>query len=120
MRLKDAYFGGLKEKQQGDLPHEREENSGEIVNSEPEPWYYRPAPKNNEACGKPLAGGSVEFVSSDLQQSQSNKGATMKHFLAMSPDHVAYMNDVYNMAGKVFARPVDDPLKVVDVNMAIW
>ena len=27
-KLKDAYLGGLKEKQQGDLPHEREEKSG--------------------------------------------------------------------------------------------
>ena len=49
VKLKDAYLGGSKEKQQGDLPHEREENSRETDNSESEPWYYRPAPQNNEA-----------------------------------------------------------------------
>ena len=54
VKLKDAYLGGLKEKQQGDLPHEREENSGETDNSESEPWHHRPAPQNNEACGNRL------------------------------------------------------------------
>ena len=56
MKLKNAYLGGLKEKQQGNLPHERKDNSRETDNSETEPWYYRLAPQNNEACGKPLAG----------------------------------------------------------------
>ena len=44
----------------------------------------------------------------------------MKHFLAISPDHVPYMNDVNNMVKKVYARPVDDPMKDLDVNMAFW
>ena len=81
VKLKDAYFGGLTEKQQGALPHEREGNSGETDDSESEPRYYKPAPQSNEACGKPLAGGSAEFVSSEFQKSQSNKRATMEHFL---------------------------------------
>ena len=38
VRLKDAYLGGLKEKQQGDLPNERQENSEETDDSESEPW----------------------------------------------------------------------------------
>ena len=42
----------------------------------------------------------------------------MKHFLAISPDHVPYMNDVYDMVRKVYARPADDPMKDLDVN--IW
>ena len=111
MKLKDAYLGGLKEE-------EREENSGETDNSESEPRYYRPAPQNNEACGKPLPGGSAEFVSSKFQKSQSNNGATMEHFLAISPHHVPYMNDVYDMVRKVYARPADDPMKDLNVNMA--
>ena len=41
VRLKDAFLGGLKEKQRGDLPHERQENSGETDDSESEPWYFR-------------------------------------------------------------------------------
>ena len=76
MKLKDAYLGGLKEKQQGDLPHEREENSGKTDNSVSEPWYYRPPPQNNEARGKPLAGGSSKFVSSEFQESQQDLEAT--------------------------------------------
>ena len=38
VRLKDAYFGGLNEKQRGDLPCERQENSEETDDSESEPW----------------------------------------------------------------------------------
>ena len=34
VRLEDAYLGGLKEEQQGGLPHEREENSEETDDSE--------------------------------------------------------------------------------------
>ena len=60
-------------------------------------------------------GRSAEFVSSEFQKSQSNKAATMEHFLAISPDHVPYMNDVYNMVRKVYARPADDPMTDLDV-----
>ena len=38
VRLKDAYLGGLKEGQRGDLPCERQENSEETDDSESEPW----------------------------------------------------------------------------------
>ena len=88
VRLKDAYLSALKEKQQGEMPHEREQISEETDDSESEPWYYRPAQLKDGACGKPLAGGSAEFVSSEIQKSQSNKGATMEHFFAISPYHV--------------------------------
>ena len=40
------------------MTHEKEQISGE-TDSESEPWYYKPAPQNNEACGKPLARGTV-------------------------------------------------------------
>ena len=112
VKLKDAYLGGSKKKQLGDLRHEREGNSRETDDSESEPWYYRLAPQNNEDCGKPLAGGSAESASSELQKSQGNNGATMKHFLAISPDH--------NMVRRVYSRPASDPVKDVDVNMATW
>ena len=36
VRLKDAYLGGLNEKQRGDLPCERQENSEETDDSESE------------------------------------------------------------------------------------
>ena len=56
VRLKDAYLGGLKEEQQGDVAHEKEENSKETDDSESEPWFYKPVAQTNEACRKPLAG----------------------------------------------------------------
>ena len=80
VRLKDAYFGGLKEEQQGDLTHEKEETD----DSESELWYYKLVARTNEACGKALAGETAESISSAFQKSQSNKEATMKHFLAIS------------------------------------
>ena len=80
--------------------------------------FFKPAPQNNEACGKPLAGGSAEFVPSEFQKSQSNKGATWEHFLAIS--HL-YMNDVNNMVRKIFEKkPAGDPMKDLDVNIAMW
>ena len=39
----------------------REENSEETDDSEYEPWYNKSVSQCNEACGKPLAGGSAEF-----------------------------------------------------------
>ena len=44
----------------------------------------------------------------------------MKHFLAISPDHVPHMNDVHNMVRKVNSTPAGDPMKDLEVNMAIW
>ena len=120
VKLKDACLGGSKEKHQGDLPHEREDNSGENDDSESEPWYYRPAPQNNEACGKPLAGGSAESVSSEFQNSQNNKEATLEHFFAISPQTISYSEAVYDMVRKVYSRPAGDPVKDLDVNVAIW
>ena len=104
VKLKDAHLGGFKEKQQGDVPHESEGNSGETDDSESEPCYYKPAPQKKEACGKPLAGGSAELVSSEFQKSQSNEGATMEHFLAISAHHVPYINEIYDTARKVYAK----------------
>ena len=98
----------------------REGNSGETDDSESEPWYEKPAPQNNEACGKPLAGGSAEFVSSEFQKSRSNKGAASEHFLAISPHHVPYANDVYDIIRKVYARPADDSMTYLYVKMALW
>ena len=64
MRLKDAHLGGLKEEQQGNLTHEKEQISEETDDSESEPWYYKPVAQTNEACGKPLAGETAESISS--------------------------------------------------------
>ena len=120
VRLKVAYLGGLKEEQQGDLSHEKEENSEETDDSESEPWYYKPVAQTNEACGKSLAGETAESISQTFQKSQSNKEATLKHFLAISPHTLPYVNAVYDMVRKVYERPAGDPVDDLDVNVAIW
>ena len=51
VRLKDAYFGGLMEKQRGDPSHREEEDSEDSDNPEAEIWYY----KGKQVTGKPVA-----------------------------------------------------------------
>ena len=81
-RLKDAYLCRSKEEQQGNLTHEKEQISEESDDFESEPWYYKRVAQSNEACGKPLAGETAEYVSSAFQKSQNNKEATLEHFFA--------------------------------------
>ena len=70
VRLKDAYFGALKEEQQGNLTNEREQISQESDDSASEPCYYKPVAQTNEACGKPLVGETTESISSAFQKSE--------------------------------------------------
>ena len=51
VRLKDAYLGGLVEKQQGNPSHHEEEDSEDSDNPEAEIWYY----KGKQVTGKPVA-----------------------------------------------------------------
>ena len=116
VRLKDAYLGGLKEERQGDLSHEKEETD----DSESEPWYYKLVARTNEACGRPLAGETTESLSSAFQRSQSNKEATLEHFLAISPHTLPKMETVFDIVRKIYGRPSDDHVEDLDVNVAIW
>ena len=97
VRLKDAYLGGLKEEQQGDLTHEKEETD----DSESEPWCYKPVARTNEACGKPLAGETVESISQAFAKSQSNKEGTLQHFFAIPPQTNSFSEAVYEMIRKI-------------------
>ena len=97
VRLKDAYLGWLKEKQQGDLSHERGENSEGTDGSESEPRYYKPAPQNNEACGKPLARGTAELVSSVFQESQHDSETTWSNCLQLCLPTSQFTNAVFSM-----------------------
>ena len=107
VRLEDAYLGGLKEEQQENLTHEKEQISED---SESGPWYYKPVAQTNEACGKPLARETAESVSS----------ATLEHFFAISPQTISFTEAVYDMIRKIHGRPSGDPMEDVDVNVAIW
>ena len=108
------------EEQQGNLTHDKEQISEESDDSEPEPWYYKPVAQTDEDCGKPLAGETAESISSAFQKSQNNKEATLEHFFAISPQTNSETEAVYDMVRKIYQRPADDPLKDLNVNMAIW
>ena len=62
VRVKDAYLGGLMEKQRGNPSHQEEEDSEDSDNSESETWYYKgkqvtgePVARNSKAWEQPLA-----------------------------------------------------------------
>ena len=67
------YLGGLKEEQQGNLTHEKEQISEESDDSESEPWCYKLVAQTDEACGKPLAGETAESISSAFQKVKTIK-----------------------------------------------
>ena len=116
VRSKDAYLDGLKDEQQGNLTHEKEQVSEE---SDDEPWYYKPAAQIEKACGRPLAGETTES-SSAFQKSQKNKDATMDHFFVISPQRRPCMDAVFDIVKKIYGRESNNPMKDLDVNVAIW
>ena len=120
VRLKDAYLGGLKEEQQGNLTHEKERISEESDDSESEPWYYKPIAQTNEACGEPFAGETAQSISSAFQKSQNNEEATLEHFYAISPQTISKTEAVHDMVRKIYGIPSDDPVEDLDVNVALW
>ena len=63
VQLKDAYFGGLMEKQRRSPSHQ-EEDSEDSDNSEAEIWCYKgePVAQNSEAWKQPLAHGASSSV----------------------------------------------------------
>ena len=117
VRLQDAYLGGLKEEQQGSLTHEKEQISEDTDDSESEFWYYKLVARTNEACGKPLAGGTAASISSAFQKSQNNEEPTLEHFSAISTHTIPYAEAVVR---KIYGRPADDLVEDSDVNVAIW
>ena len=99
VRSKDAYLGGLKEAQQRNLTHEKEQFSEETDDSESEPWYYKPVARTIEACGKPLAGETAESISSDLQESQPESEATWNNCLQPSLPTNQFTNAFFLWSG---------------------
>ena len=55
-QVKDAYLGGLMEKQRGDPSHQEEEDSEDSDNPAAETWYYKEEhfAQNSEAWREPL------------------------------------------------------------------
>ena len=92
VRLKDAYFGGLMEKQRRKLWHQEEQDSEDCDNPEAEIWYYKgkqvteeTVAQNSEAWCNPLHPEPVLHLTS-----QENMIATRRHYLQISqhPSHL--------------------------------
>ena len=94
VRLKDAYLGGLMEKQRGDPSHQEEEDSEDSDNLEADTLYYKGESQNNKAWVQTLAHGASSSVD---QESQKNTEATWDHYLHLSPDTSHYKEAVFSV-----------------------
>ena len=120
VRFKDAYFGGLKEDQQRNLTHEREQISEESDDSESEPWYCKLVAQTNEACVKPLAGGTAESSLAVIQKNQQDSEGTRKNCLQLSIPTTQFTNDVFSMFWKIYGKYQDESMDDLNVHLALW
>ena len=120
VRLKDAYLGGLTEKQRRDPSHQEEEDSEDSDNRAAGTWYYKEGlvAQNNKAREKPLAHGASSSVD---EESQKNTEATWDHYLHMYPNTSHYMEAVFfSMVRKMYGKPPGDPMEDLNLTLAIW
>ena len=107
------------EKQRGNPSHREEEDSEDSDNPEAETWYYKGklVAQNNEAWEQPLAHGASSSVD---KESQKDTEATWDHNLHISPSTSHCMEAVFSMVRKIYGRQPGDPMKDLNVNLAIW
>ena len=121
VRRKDAYLGGLMEKQRGKNPshQEEEEDSEDSDNPEAETWYYKgePVGQNSKAWVQPLAHGLSSSVDTE---SQKDTEATWNQYLQISPNTSHFLEAVFSMVREICGRQPGDPVKDLVVNLAIW
>ena len=119
VRLKDAYLGGLMEKQRGKPSHQEEEDSEDSDNPEAETWYCKGeiVAQNSKAWEKHLAHGASSSVDTE---SQKDTEATWNHYLQISPNTSHCMEAVFSMVRKIYGRQPGDPMKDLNVILAIW
>ena len=108
VRQKDAYFGGLAEKQRGNTSHQEEEDSEDSDNPEADILYYKgkqvtgePVAQNSKAWGQPLAHGARSSVD---KEGHKDTEATLNHHLQISPHTSNYMEAVFSMVRKIYGR----------------
>ena len=118
VRLKDAYLGGLMEKQRLDPSHQEEdEDSEDSDNSAAETWYYKgESGAQNEASEQLLAHWASSSVD---EESQKNTEATWDHYLQISPDTSHFLG-VFSMVRKIYGKQPGDPTEDLNVNLTIW
>ena len=125
VRLKDAYLGGLVEKQRGKPSHQEEEDSEDSDNPEAEIWYctgkqvtWEPVAPNTEAWEQPLAHGASSSVDKESQKRYRSDMETLPPSIAT---HIrCFWKPSFSMVREIYERKLGDPMKDLDVNLAIW
>ena len=119
VRQKDAYLGGLIEKQRRNPSHQEKEDSEDSDNPEAETWYGNGelVAQNSKAWVQPLVHGASSSVD---KESQKSPEATWNHSLQISQDTSHYMEAVFSMVSEIYGRQHGDPMKDMDVNLAFW
>ena len=106
------------EEHREDPSHQEEKNSEEtILRLELGTTKENLLPKTIKLGEKPLAHGASSSVD---QESQNNTEAAWDHYLHISLDTSHYMEAVVSMFTKIYGRKPGDPMKDLDVNLAIW
>ena len=77
----------------------------------------KPVAQNSKAWEQPLAHGASSSVD---KEGQNETEATWKHYLQISPHTSHNMEAVFCMVREIYGRQPGDPMKKLDVNLAIW
>ena len=94
VRLKDAYLGGLMEKQRRNPSHQEEKDSEDSDNPEAEIWYYKgnklrenPLPKTVKLGSNPLHTEPVLQLTTKVKRVQMRHGTTTSKYRRTHPLH---------------------------------
>ena len=117
-RLKDAYLGGLMDTATV-KPVATKEESGDVDPSESE------IGSEEDVTGKPVAcnTAAVKPYASSTSACQGRPKDGKREWsqtLHMSPATVHHLGAVFSIVRRIYGREHDDPMNVLDVNMAIW
>ena len=122
VRLKDAYLGGLMEKQRETrrIKKKKIQKTPTILRlrsgTTKETSYGEPVAQNSKAWVQPLAHGASSSVDNE---SQKGTDATWNHYFQISPNTSHYMEAVFTMVRKIYGRQPGDPMTDLNVNLAI-
>ena len=118
VRFEDSYFGGLMEKQWWNPSNSRRRRFRILRQS----WGCciiegNLLPRTVKLGWQPLAHGASSSVD---KESQKDTEAMWNHYFQISPNTSHYMEAVFSMVRKIYGRQFDDPMKLLDVNLATW
>ena len=73
--------------------------------------------QNSKAWRQPLAHGASSSID---KESQKDTEATWKYYLQKTPHTSHFLDAVFSMVREIYGRQPGDPMKDLDVNLAIW